>query len=118
MNHVSPPAGHEPSDVEPCLVGALAAGVALFLLTTPLVLALAYPEAHRMPATPGTLPQPAGPRLETSPKADADRLRAAERERLEHFGWIDRANGVVRIPVARAMQLLAERGIPGWPAPR
>ena len=30
---------------------------------------------------------------------------------------MDRAAGVVRIPIERAIELTAERGLPGWPKP-
>ncbi|MGI8891647.1 MAG: hypothetical protein ACR2G0_12810 [Chthoniobacterales bacterium] len=40
------------------------------------------------------------------------KVRASEKEHLESYGWIDRTKGVVRIPVRRAMQILAQRGLP------
>ena len=39
-------------------------------------------------------------------------LTAANEELLDSYGWIDRGQGVARIPVARAMELLAESGSP------
>jgi len=36
-------------------------------------------------------------------------LRAAEAEALEHPAWLDQAKGVVRLPIADAMQMV-ERG--------
>ena len=37
---------------------------------------------------------------------------------LGSYGWVDKSGGTVRIPIARAMALLAERGIqPPPPAP-
>lgn len=32
-------------------------------------------------------------------------LRAAEVETVSHYGWVDPAKGIVRLPVARAMEL-------------
>ena len=32
-------------------------------------------------------------------------------------GWIDKAHGIAHIPIADAMRLVAQEGIPGWPAP-
>jgi hypothetical protein len=41
----------------------------------------------------------------------ADRVPAAVRPpELDGYGWIDRERGVVRIPIARAKDLLVERG--------
>ena len=36
-------------------------------------------------------------------------MRAAESAVLESYGWVDREAGVARIPIERAMLLLAER---------
>jgi hypothetical protein len=52
------------------------------------------------------------PRLEVSPPANLAQVRAREKLELEGYAWIDRSAGQVRIPVVRAMQLLAERGLP------
>lgn len=35
---------------------------------------------------------------------------------LDNYTWVDRSQGKVRIPVDRAMQLIAERGLPVAPA--
>lgn len=39
-------------------------------------------------------------------------LRARQIEELNGYGWIDRSNGVVRIPIARAVELILQRGLP------
>ena len=39
-------------------------------------------------------------------------LRAAEQRELETYGWINRTDGVVRIPVERAMELLVKESQP------
>lgn len=35
-------------------------------------------------------------------------LQAAEQQDLQNYGWVNRSEGTVRIPVDRAMQLLVE----------
>ncbi len=40
------------------------------------------------------------------------RWRDREAAELESYGWIDRKSGIVRIPIDRAMDLLAQRGLP------
>jgi hypothetical protein len=55
---------------------------------------------------------PPQPRLETAPVVDLRKIREAEDQSLTSYGWIDRKNGVVRIPIARAIDMLAERGLP------
>ena len=39
-------------------------------------------------------------------------IRAAEDQVLNSYAWMDPEKGVVRIPIGRAMDLLAERGLP------
>jgi len=35
-------------------------------------------------------------------------IRAAEADALNHYGWVDPAKGLVRLPINRAMELLLE----------
>ncbi len=35
-------------------------------------------------------------------------LRAVEAEALNTYGWVDREKGVVRVPIGRAMEILAQ----------
>jgi hypothetical protein len=53
--------------------------------------------------------EPPPPRLQREPIADLRALRAEESRLLETYGWGDRAQGTVRIPIERAMELLAAR---------
>jgi hypothetical protein len=52
------------------------------------------------------------PNLQVQPRADLQSFRAREEAELNSYGWINKTAGVVRIPVSRAMDLLAERGLP------
>jgi len=56
---------------------------------------------------------PPEPRLENDPRASGNAVRAAAREQLERYGWVDREAGLAHIPIGRGMALLAERG---WPS--
>lgn len=51
------------------------------------------------------------PALQISPARDLAALRAEEDKRLESYSWVDRGQGVVAIPIERAMKLLVERGV-------
>jgi hypothetical protein len=53
-----------------------------------------------------------GPRLQVSPPLDMKEMEAAEEDVLASYDWIDRDQGTVRIPIERAMDLVAERGLP------
>ena len=52
------------------------------------------------------------PRLQVSPPADMRALRAEEQAILEGWAVIDSAAGRYRIPIERAMDVIAERGLP------
>jgi len=74
---------------------------------------------HNKPLSPLAETQqiPAGPLLQVTPHADLKAFRASEHAVLHSYGWIDPKAGIVRIPIGRAMKLLAERGLP-MPAPK
>ncbi len=66
------------------------------------------------------LPPPSTPLIQGSlsvKKAIAD-MRATETAGLSRLGWVDRSKGVVEIPIDSAMDLVAKRGLPEWPAAR
>jgi hypothetical protein len=48
---------------------------------------------------------------------DTADLHAREDLLLEHYSWVDRGQGKVRIPIKRAMELIAQRGLPVAPSP-
>lgn len=52
------------------------------------------------------------PRLQTTPQKDIHDYWEAEQDELNSYGWVDRQNGIVRIPIDRAMRLVLERGLP------
>ena len=56
--------------------------------------------------------QPPEPRLQAFPARDMRDMRAAEEKILHQYAWIDPDKGIVRIPVERAMDLIAQRGLP------
>ena len=64
------------------------------------------------PLAVGRAEAPPAPRLQTQPFRDVYDLKSAQREVLNGYGWIDKANAVVHIPIERAMQLTLERGLP------
>lgn len=52
------------------------------------------------------------PQLLVHPGREREKLQSAERAQLDTYGWVDRSAGIARIPIARAMQLIVERGLP------
>ena len=54
------------------------------------------------------------PRLETDDgNQDLADLHAREDLLLEHYSWVDRPQGKVRIPIERAMEIIAQSGLAG-----
>ena len=64
------------------------------------------------PASSPAQPLPPEPRLEPNPQQALEELRRREDSILHHYKWVDRPSGLVQIPIERAMELLAERGLP------
>ena|ERR1700680_510881 len=60
---------------------------------------------------------PPEPRLQDNAVQDLQQMRAAEDQILNSYGWVDQQKGVVRIPIGRAIDLLAQRGLPVHAAP-
>ncbi len=60
---------------------------------------------------------PPAPRLQVAPGTDLDRLRTNEDSALNSYGWVDREAGIVHIPIDKAIDLVAERGLPARSAP-
>ena len=55
------------------------------------------------------------PRLETDERGQIFDFRLKEEQKLHSYGWVDQNAGVVRIPIDRAMELVAQRGLPTTP---
>jgi len=58
---------------------------------------------------------PPAPRLEIHTEGHWRVFRDAEKTRLSSYGWMDRNTGAVHIPIDRAMDLIAERGVGALP---
>jgi len=55
---------------------------------------------------------PPQPRLEEKPVMELRAFREAEDQVLSSYGWVDQKAGIVHIPIDRAIDLLAQRGLP------
>jgi hypothetical protein len=52
------------------------------------------------------------PQLETDERDQLNQIRLNEENVLSTYGYIDQSTGTVRIPIERAMDLIAQRGLP------
>lgn len=55
------------------------------------------------------------PRLQTTPWTDLRTFRAEQQNYVNGYGWVDEKLGVARIPIAKAKELLLQRGLPVRP---
>lgn len=60
------------------------------------------------------LPPPPNPILQANPAVDMQRFREQEERKVSTYGWVDERRGIVRVPVERAMEMVAEKGLPQW----
>jgi hypothetical protein len=114
-----PPQGHEEKDVNVWAVARFA--MALVLLCAVALIGLAGLFRYFQTREAGLQPPavegadlkgpslPPQPRLQNSPIQDLKQMRQDEDQILGSYGWIDRQKGIVRLPIARAMELLSER---------
>lgn len=123
-----PGPGHEPTDVD--LTGAgrfilvmVALLAAIFGLIY--VVSIRWDRAvaeSQPPPSPVAVRNgdrlPPLPRLQTTPYVDLRSFRESEDEVLRTYAWVDKEKGIVRLPIARALEIVAERGLPpAGPAP-
>jgi hypothetical protein len=121
----NPDVSHEARDISVKAIlwiatGLVVAAVAIHLFVWLVFTHLEKREAARVPpryplasAVQDRLPPE--PRLQTTPRQDLQKLRAAEDAILNSAGWVDKNTSVVRIPIEHAMALTVERGLPTRP---
>jgi len=115
-----PQRGYEERDMHFKSVVIFAAGLGL---AVGLVLVIAVGVLHFFASRPSPYPSPSplaatrapytGPKLQVNAPEDLKNWRAAEETILTGYAWVDPDKGKVRIPISRAIDLLAKRGLPG-----
>ncbi len=61
--------------------------------------------------------RPLGPQLQVRPELDLAAFRAAERERLNGWGWVDAGKSVAHVPVETAIEAVVANGLPDFAPP-
>ncbi len=117
-----PHGAHEIRDVNVSAVAKFVAAVVAMTLATMLMFYLTFdqvagliaPKSGQRPAMADADPlkQPPEPRLQANEPPDLARFHKGEEAILDHYGWVDPDKGVVRIPVERALELVAKEGLP------
>lgn len=113
------PLGHEPDRVS--IPGILWTGFGVVLLVLFAVVAMwglfefAGPRmkvAERVGTRPAPRERLSEPLLDPHQPAELEALRQREDAVLSSYGWIDEERGIARVPIDRAMKMLAERHRP------
>ncbi len=111
----------EQSDINPrgVFIAGAAVIVGLWIASALLFFPFSFLRHHLADVSPPPLPvaehgnpMPPEPRLQESPRQDLKAMRAREDWDLHNYSWVDRNKGKVAIPIERAMQLIAQRGLP------
>jgi hypothetical protein len=55
---------------------------------------------------------PPVPRLQQFPRVEFFDFRRSEESLLREYGWMNKSEGIVHIPIDEAMRLTVERGLP------
>jgi hypothetical protein len=113
------PRRYEDSDVSVKQLFAFAAGVVGLVLVGVLASAFVFHVmVHHTPMGPPASPfedvrdLPPNWRLQTAAPLDLQHYRADQDKILSEYGWVDPHEGIVRIPLERAMDLLLQKGYP------
>lgn len=107
--------GHEVADISGRRIALMAAGLVAVLFIVALsawaARSLLRPDraSGPSPVPPAIASAPQMAQLQSAPALDLDALRREKSTMLNEYAWIDRSQGVVRIPIERAMQLTVER---------
>jgi hypothetical protein len=99
--------GHELRDLRARAAAWAALSLGLTLVLSHLGLSYAFRKLTRATPEPVASSPPA-PRLQARPREDLQNYLKKERARLESYGWVDRRADVARIPIERAMELVAQ----------
>ena len=104
---------HEHRDWSFRVVAGFAVGVLIFLGVVALLIAglfsfLATHDAKSSELPSMTTPQfPPTPQLQAIPGDQLKNLHATEQAILNSYGWVDRQNNIVHIPISKAIDLMA-----------
>lgn len=111
--------GHELSDLRPRTIAIFLLVLAAMIVGVLLVSTWIHDYATSRLAREEPAPSPAAkqavppePRLQVAAPRDLQEFLTQEDAILGSYGWVKRETGVVRIPIDRAIELLAERGLP------
>jgi hypothetical protein len=128
----NPSVAHEHTDADSHAITRFGIGLAFILVVSQLILwwvfdHLSAREAKLSPHVAAIIKEqaptlPPEPRLQGNapldlhPRLDLQKMRREEDDALNHYAWIDPDHGIVRLPIERALELVAQNGLPKFKA--
>lgn len=132
VNHTepdnNPTVAHEHTDADSHAISRFGIGLAFLIVVSQLLLwwmfdhfseretklsphvpAMVRSQAPTLPPEPrlqGNAP------LDVNPRLDLKQMRANEDAFLNHYGWIDPDHGIVHVPIDKALDVVAQTGLP------
>ncbi len=110
---------HSDIDNRGTFIAVISTFIGMWIVVGLLYFLFAYFVHRRAELSPAPLPiaihgnpLPPYPRLQSAPARDLKTFRARQDWELSHYYWIDKSKGTVAIPIERAIEILAARGIP------
>ena len=119
----NPRIGHETTDVNVWAVGKFAIGLVIVCVVSIALLfgLLKFFQSREETSVADTVdpvklfPEP---QLQKTPILDLKAIHAEEDKLLNGYAWVDPKQGIVRIPVDRAIEVLAKCGLPTREVPK
>jgi hypothetical protein len=116
----APAAAHELSDLSPKNIALFGVTLAVTLVGVLLITYALFRHFYNAELSGQIAPSPLSytpeptpePHLLVNPGQSLKTMRAEEDAILNSYEWVDREQGLVRVPINRAIEILAERGLP------
>jgi hypothetical protein len=115
------PEGYETRDVSTRLVLWAGAGLTLLVVASSIAMLWFFDVLDRRetrsqpqlsPLARSSQEQPPEPRLQALPRKDLAEVVDQQDRILSSYGWVDEGAGIARIPIGRAIEIVATRGVP------
>jgi len=122
----NPTVSHEHTDADSRSITQFGIGLTFLLIVSQLVLwwvfsSLSQREQKLSPPVPAIIrtqapKEPPEPRLQPNPQSDMRKMLQEEDQVLNQYGWVDPDRGIVRLPIDRALDIVAQKGLPQFKA--
>jgi hypothetical protein len=124
----NPTVAHEHTDADSHAISRFGIGLAFLVILSQLLLWWLFDhfserQAKLSPPVPAIIktqaptlpPEPrlqGNPPLDLNPRLDLKKMLEDEDAFLNHYGWIDPDRGIVHVPIDRALEIVAQKGLP------